>query len=221
MKATKALLVGATGATGSQWLQILLQDPEVEKVVVMARSKTNLQHPKLQWIICDLLSENALKDFPENTDVVICCIGTTAAQTPNKETYKAIDFGIPVNLIKKAKSMGANTFAVVSAMGANSNSRVFYNKTKGNMEQEIKKNALPNTFIFRPSLISANRNGLRIGEKIADFLMSLLDFLIPNKYKRIKASDLAVAMHGYISNNQKHGIHIVESDILQQYKKRD
>lgn len=127
-------------------------------------------------------------------DVVFCCIGTTKAKTPDKETYKKIDYGIPVTAAKLANQNGIETFIVISAMGADENSDIFYNKTKGEMQRDVLKQDIENTYILQPSLIVGNRNEARFGENVATFFMKAFGLLIPEKYKMIKAETIAEAM---------------------------
>ncbi len=90
-------------------------------------------------------------------DEVYVCIGTTKSKTPDKEKYKKIDKGIPVAAAKLSKQNNINTYVVISALGANSNSSVFYNKVKGEMQEEVLAQNIQNTYIFQPSLISGDR----------------------------------------------------------------
>jgi uncharacterized protein YbjT (DUF2867 family) len=127
-------------------------------------------------------------------DVVFCCIGTTLAKTPNTETYRKIDYGIPVAAAKLCQENGIDTLIVISAMGANPQSKVFYNKTKGEMERDILQESVQNTFIVRPSLIGGVRGEKRFGERMAQIGMNIFDFLIPKPYKMIEPETIARAM---------------------------
>ena len=102
-----------------------------------------------------------------------CCIGTTSAKTKDRTVYKAIDFGIPFAAAKLAKQNNISTYLVVSAMGANSKSKIFYNRTKGDMEQAVLSQKIPNTYILRPSLILGERNEKRFGESLGAVLLKL------------------------------------------------
>src|SRR5690606_17780489 len=93
-----------------------------------------------------------------------------------------------------AKKNGIETFVVISAMGAAANSTIFYNKTKGEMQRDVLAQNIKNTYILQPSLIIGNRNENRLGEKMATFFMKTFGFLVPKKYKMIKAETIAEAM---------------------------
>ena len=126
--------------------------------------------------------------------MVFCCIGTTKSKTPDKEIYKKIDYGIPVTAATLSKHNGIETFIVISAMGADVDSSIFYNKTKGEMQRDVLNQNIENTYVLQPSLIVGDRNENRFGEKVATVFMKIFGFLIPKKYKMIKAETIAEAM---------------------------
>jgi uncharacterized protein YbjT (DUF2867 family) len=192
MKKT-AIILGATGLTGSILLKKLLKDPVYEKIKLFSRSTADMNSPKIEEHLIDMFQlENHSEAF--KADVVFCCIGTTKSKTPDKETYKKIDYGIPVTAAKLAKQNGIETFIVISAMGADANSSIFYNKTKGEMQRDVLSQRIKNTYILQPSLIVGDRDENRFGEKVATFFMKTFGFLIPKKYKMIKAETIAEAM---------------------------
>ena len=123
----KAIILGATGLTGSELLNLLLNDDRYEEVVLLSRSTVGFEHPKVKEFLGDLMN---LKNFEEHfkADEVFCCIGTTKSKTPNKEVYRQIDYGIPVAAAELCKKNQIPTFLVVSAMGANDKSKIFYKK---------------------------------------------------------------------------------------------
>jgi uncharacterized protein YbjT (DUF2867 family) len=192
MKKT-AIILGATGLTGSILLEKLLKDTSFEKIKLFSRSTAQNNSPNIEEHLIDMFQlENHSDTF--TADVVFCCIGTTKSKTPNKETYKKIDYGIPVAAAKLAKKNGIKTFIVISAMGADVNSSVFYNKTKGEMQRDVLNENIENTYILQPSLIVGNRSENRLGEKVAIFFMKTFGFLFPKKYKMIEAETIAEAM---------------------------
>lgn len=192
MKKT-AIIIGATGLTGSILLKKLLKDPAYEKIKLFSRSTADINSPKIEEHLIDMFQlENHSEAF--KADVVFCCIGTTKSKTPDKETYKKIDYGIPVTAAKLAKQNGIETFIVISAMGADANSSIFYNKTKGEMQRDVLNQHIENTYILQPSLIVGDRDENRFGEKMATIFMKTFGFLIPKKYKMIKAETIAEAM---------------------------
>ncbi len=210
MKKT-AIILGATGLTGSYLLEMLLHNDAYEKVKVFTRRTTGKTHPKLEEIICDVLN---LEEYSDRfrADEVFVCIGTTKAKTPNKDSYYAIDYGIPLSSAKLAEQNNIPTFSVISAIGANESSSVFYSRTKGEMERDILKNNIPNILIYRPSLIYGQRKDKRLGEKIGTIFIRALQFLLVRKlrkYRAISGEDLAKAL--FLGVNKK-GHHIIFRD---------
>lgn len=188
-----AILLGATGLTGTHLLQILLNDPAFSKIKVFARKQTRYSHPKLEEHIVNVLQlDEQANHF--TGDVVFCCIGTTKAKTPDKQRYRDIDHGIPVEAAKLAKANGIGQFIVISALGADVQSKIFYNRLKGEMERDVLAQGILQTNILRPSLIVGNRTERRTGENISKHMMQFLDFAIPKRYKFIEAKVIAQAM---------------------------
>ena len=188
-----AIILGATGLTGGLLLEKLLKDPSYERIKLFSRSSVNRNDPKIEEHLIDMFQ---LEDYSDvfKADVVFCCIGTTKAKTPDKEVYKKIDYGIPVRAAKLAKENVIKTFIVISSLGADENSSVFYNKTKGEMQRDVLLQKVEKTYVLQPSLIVGNRNESRFGEDLASFFMKIFAFLIPKKYKMIKAETIAEAM---------------------------
>lgn len=200
-----AIILGATGLTGSILLQKLLANTNYKTIKLFSRSPSNVMSSKIVEFIVDLHHPASFSD-DFTADEVFCCIGTTAAKTNEKEQYKAIDFGIPVGAASLAKQNGIPCFIVVSAMGANASSAVFYNKTKGEMEQAILALNIQKTHILRPSLIGGNRTEFRLGEKIAKVAMSLLNPLFIGgfkKYKMISPEKIANCMITLANSDHK------------------
>lgn len=199
MKKT-AILLGATGLTGGVLLERLLADPDYEKVVLFSRSSVEKKHPKIQEHLIDMFQlKKQVESF--KGDVVFCCIGTTQSKTPNKDIYKKIDHGIPVTAATLAAQNGISTFIVISAMGADANSSVFYNKVKGEMQRDVLAQGIENIYVLQPSLIGGDRSEKRTGEQIAQFFMSTFSFLIPKKYKMIAPETIAKAMQKLASES--------------------
>ena len=183
-----AIILGATGLTGSILLTKLLKDNRYETIRLFSRTKIKGLPKKVKQYIGNLLVlENFKNDF--TGDEVYCCIGTTAKKTPDKTNYKAIDYGIPVAAAELSKANGIQTFLVVSALGSNAKSNIFYNKTKGEMEQAVLSQKIKNTYLLQPSIIGGNRNETRIGEKIGLVLFKLLQPLFFGKLKKYRITE--------------------------------
>lgn len=212
-----AIIVGASGLTGSLLLKKLITDNRYDSIKLFSRKKLDGLPSKVIQKIGNILElENFKEDF--TADEVFVCIGTTAKKTPNKSLYKSIDVGIPSMAAKLAKENHINTFIVVSAMGANSKSTVFYNKTKGEMEQAVLDQNITNTYILRPSIISGKRNEHRMLEKIGIILFKLVKPLMVGKFKKyriIDAETIAKAMHS-LANSDKKITPIITSDKIEE-----
>jgi len=193
-----AIILGATGLTGSILLQRLLDDDSISAIKLFARSSSNVKSPKVKEYLIDMFQlEKETEHF--TGDVVFCCIGTTKSKTPDKETYKKIDYGIPVTAATLAKRNSISTFIVISALGANPESSVFYNKVKGEMERDVLQQNISETYILQPSLIGGDRDEKRMGEAIAQFFAKTVSFLIPKKYKMIEPETIAKAMQNLMN----------------------
>lgn len=214
--AKTAIVFGATGLTGSYLVKELTSDSRYDKVIVISRRSLGIDHPKLVEHITDLLNEDSWAELVKGHDV-FCCIGTTRKKTPDKDEYYKIDFGIPKNAASAGKFNGAKTFAVVSAIGANSKSSIFYNKLKGEMEEAVKSNGPPKVFIMRPSIIAGPRGESRFLERIGLGIFKLLGFVFVGplrKYRLIHAKNIAIAMIEAVNSEMNGGT--FESDQVQE-----
>lgn len=188
-----AIVLGATGLTGGLLTQLLLRDPSFSKVKLFTRRKTSFKHPKIQEIICDLLDINTFKNTFDG-DVVFCCVGTTKAQTPDKKKYHDIDYGIPIQTARLALQKDIPTYIVVSSIGSTPHSPFFYPRTKGEMERDLRKLGIANTYILKPAFINGRPDEARQGEKILKMCMALMDFFMIGPLKKWKSTPaLAIA----------------------------
>lgn len=206
--AKTAIVLGATGFTGSELLKMLLEDDRYGLITVFGRNSCNIKHPKLQEYIIDLF-ELAHYGTKFKADEVFCCVGTTKAKTSNKKIYIKIDYGIPVAAAKLCKENGIGTFVVISALGARINSKIFYSRTKGQMEAAVLEQQIPLTYILQPSLISGKRKEFRLGEIVFNALMGLLKpmfrFGALKRYQPIAPETIAKCMVWVTNNKYKSG----------------
>jgi uncharacterized protein YbjT (DUF2867 family) len=210
-----ALITGATGLIGSQLIQLLLEDSYYGKVMAITRKPLDFQHSKLENLLIDFdrldESRNLLK-----ADDVFCCLGTTIKVAKTKEAFRKVDFEYPVELARLTKSQGTAQFFLVSALGADKNSSVFYNKVKGEVEEAIQQVSFASVHIFRPSLLLGPRTEHRTGEDAAKWFFKFLGFLLPAKYKAVQSIKVARAMIHFAKANNT-GFHIIESDEIQKF----
>ena len=203
-----AIILGATGLTGGILLKKLMKDISYTKIKLFSRRSVNIKDDKIEEYLIDVLQlEKYNKDF--TAEEVFCCIGTTAKKTKDNAKYKQIDYGIPVAAAKLAKENSIDTFVVMSSMGADAASSVYYSKTKGEMERDVLNQKIKNTYILRPSLIGGNRNEFRLGENIGKGFMSFINPFMKGsleKYKMIHPEKIASGMQKLAKNNKNQSI---------------
>ena len=185
-----ALLVGATGLVGSLVLQRLLDVSAYRSVTVWARRPLAMHAAGLRTETFDF---EDMASHKLEAEAVFCCIGTTMKHARTREGFRRIDHDHPVALAKAAARGGAKRLLVVSSLGADPRSRVFYNRVKGEMEAEVAAAGVPATIFFRPTLLRGQRDEFRLGERIGLAIGDLLGPLL-GKYRPIDADLVATAM---------------------------
>ena len=196
-KNKSAIIVGATGATGKALTNLLINDNRYSQITLLIRKKPEIQHPKLNQLIFDF---NKLSPAEFYADELYCCLGTTMKKAGSKDAFKKVDFEYVINIAKLAYQNEIKKLAVVSAIGANKKSAFFYNKVKGEMEEELSKIPFQHIVISRPSLIVGERDESRRGENFAKIFMTAFDFFIPKKYKAVKAEKIASIITNAMNN---------------------
>lgn len=188
------LLAGATGLVGSAVLPLLLADARVGRVVALVRSELLLAQGKLeQWVGGDLLA--ALR--PVAVDAVICCLGTTIKKAGSQAAFIAVDKTLPLGLARWANAQGVPTFCIISAMGADSHSRIFYSRVKGEVEQELEGIGFNSLALFQPSVLTGPRKEKRTGEGIASGMLRAVGPLLAGplaNYRVMPHDVLAMAL---------------------------
>lgn len=186
------LIAGATGLVGSHALRLALADARVERVTAPTRRPLPA-HPKLL---------NPIEDFAHlpplapwwRVDGVVCTLGTTMAKAGSKAAFEAVDYEMPLAVAQLALRQGAQAFALNSALGADPNSRVFYSRVKGELEQSLRNMKNPGyaslTFV-RPGLIGGERSEHRRGESLAIMATRLLSPVLPRRYRLVPAERIA------------------------------
>jgi len=205
------LLAGATGLTGEHLLDRLLNEPTISRVLAPTR-RPLAEHPHLENPVGD--PAVFLPQLSGRVDTAFCCLGTTIKQAGSENAFRAVDLDMVVAFSKRAREMGARHLLVVSAIGADPKSSVFYNRVKGEMEQALIAQDWPQLTIARPSLLLGERAEPRLAEKLAGSLSKL----IPGKYHGIEACQLARALWR-LALEEKDGVRIVESDELRKLGK--
>jgi uncharacterized protein YbjT (DUF2867 family) len=208
-----ALIVGASGLIGKHLTQRLLVSNYYEKVKVIVRKPLNIIHPKLEQIVMDFDNLNISKIL---ADDIFCCLGTTMKQAGSKDAFYKVDFTYPLNFAKAGLANGAKRFLVVSSMGADEKSLVYYSRVKGEIEKALSDLRYPTLIILRPSMLEGERENPRMGEKIGNVVMNFFAPLIPDNYKVISGEKVAQAMLELAQKNIRN-TDIFESGSLQKF----
>ena len=203
------VVIGATGLVGSALVQELTDDPQVAEIRILSRRALSYASDKIKVIQTDL-SQPEPSAF-DNATALYCGIGTTRKKTPDQKQYIAIDHGITIAAAKAAKSKGVSEVHLISAVGADVKSNIFYSRLKGEIERDLTALNFDRTLIYQPSILIGTRAEKRFGEKIAQVLSPAFDlFLIGKlqKYHSISAKELAVTMHRF-SFNARQGVQVL------------
>lgn len=210
-----ALLAGASGLIGGQVLRLLLADGDYGLVTVLTRRPLSAGHPKLVQQVVDFDHLAELAPFPRAHDV-FCCLGTTIRKAGSRDAFYKVDFTYVHELARLSATHGANQFLLVSSLGADPGSRVFYSKVKGKVEQAVRALPLHGLHIFRPSLLLGERSEFRPGERAAAILSRAVSWAFVGplaKYRPIEAEAVARAMVR-VAKEGREGVHRYESDAI-------
>ncbi|MFG0419088.1 oxidoreductase [Pseudomonas sp. zjy_8] len=197
------LIAGATGLTGEHLLDRLLSEPTVARVLAPTR-RPLAAHPHLENPVGEL--QGLLPQLSGQVDTAFCCLGSTIKQAGSQEAFRAIDHDLILAFARRARELGARHLVVISALGANPKSSVFYNRVKGETEEALKAMGWPQLTIARPSLLLGARHEFRLGERLAAPLLRWL----PGKYRGIDACALARALWR-LALEEEDGIRVIES----------
>jgi len=209
----KVIIAGASGLIGSKLLDILLQKPDYDEVLILVRKELPIEHKKLVQLVIDFEKLDEYSDAITGY-VIFCCLGSTRKKTPDLSVYRKIDHDYPLQLAQLAKQNDVEQYHLVSAIGADSRSMNFYTKMKGETEDDIQKVGLNCLHIYEPSLLTGDRRESRLTERIAIGLMKVINPLLIGglkKYRSIPAQTVALAMFNESVKNGE-GVFIHPSD---------
>lgn len=167
----KALVIGATGATGKDLVKQLLNDPDYEEVNVFVRKPLETENPKLKDHLVDFDKPEEWRDLVQG-DVAFSCLGTTLKNAGSKEAQRKVDYDYQYNFAKTAKENGVEDYILVSSYGASPKSKIFYSKMKGDLEESVKNLHFNKITIFQPGMLErkdTERTGEVLGGKIIKF----------------------------------------------------
>ncbi len=209
-----AVIIGATGLTGSHLLTQLLAVEQVSSVITLSRKRITNNHPKHTGHEVDLFDPATYKEVLQGSHLFICT-GTTKAKTPDDDDYLRIEHELPLTVSKVAINNGVAAVIAVSALGADPNSRFLYNRGKGLMERDIEALGFKESYFVQPALIGGDREEARPFERFWVKVQRVIDPLLVGplkKYRTIEPETIAAAMiyvaiHGYRDCR-------IESDVL-------
>ena len=208
-----ALLLGATGLVGGHCLDLLLGDPAFDRVVVVGRRPVDRTHPKLEQRTVDFerLDESA---DAFGADSVFCCLGTTIKKAGSQEAFRRVDHDYPLAAARIASKRGAKRFLLVTALGADAGSRVFYNRVKGETERDVTALPFEGVALFRPSLLLGERDDRRPAEAAAQAVAPVFNALLFGPLKKYRALDGRVVARAMVRLAKEgwRGVRAVESD---------
>lgn len=216
MEQRTALILGASGLTGQVLLQLLLVDPLYRSVTIYVRKRVRIDHPKLIQLVVDYEK----LDTAIEADDVFCCLGTTIKKAGTQAAFRQVDLVYPEKAAALQKAGGSKRFLLISAVGADMDSSIFYSKIKGQVEKAIEALNFSGTYIFRPSLIMGERAERRVGEKIAMSIAKIIGPLLVGpfkKYQPVSALSIAKAMQ-HAAHHYDEGVHYISSDEIKQFE---
>lgn len=213
---TDICLAGGSGLVGHELLLLLSHLEQVQTVKALSRSPLGKIPPHIDNLI---LNFDNIENYKEalKASVFICCLGTTIKKAKSQEAFRKVDYEYVQRFAQIAADVGAQKLIVISAMGADETSKVFYNRVKGEMEKSLRSLSIPQIEIFRPSLILGERKEKRTGEEWAQRLSPYLNSVLVGpfkKYRAIKATDIAKAI-AVATLNFNPGFYLYESDEIQ------
>ncbi len=213
-----ALLLGATGLVGRHTLARLAHDARWSRVVTLDRRPLAPASPRHTSHVVDFERlENADPDVWACDDV-FCAIGTTIRQAGSQAAFRHVDLDIPAHVAQRAHTAGARQMLLVSAMGADAGSRIFYNRTKGQAEAAVRGVGFATVHLLRPSLLTGDRAEARAGEQVGEAVLRLARPLLVGPLRNLRptpAEDVAAALVA-LAAERKPGVHVYDPEQIRQ-----
>lgn len=207
----KSIIIGATGLTGSLLLEKIAASDNFTSVTAIVRRDGTTQHKKISYNITDFEKIAALKF---QADTAFSCLGTTIKTVGNRENFRKVDFTYNLEFARACKKNGVERFILLSAMGADPASRIFYSSVKGELEEEVKKLGFRYLTIVRPSLLEGPRTEWRRGEFIARKIMKVINPVFIGKLKKFRSVNIEQLIDMMIKEalRKDTGVRIIEND---------
>jgi uncharacterized protein YbjT (DUF2867 family) len=194
-----AVVAGSTGLVGTRLLELLVRAPEYALVIALSRRVPSLAaRAPLQWRPADFERLDKVLADIRGSDAkpldVFCALGTTIKSAGSQQAFRRVDFDYVLRVGQWARSAQARRLILVSALGADPASRVFYNRVKGDAEQALGSLGLPSLVVLRPSLLDGDRKEVRPGERFALTLVRPVRVLLPKTIRPVRDIDVAASM---------------------------
>ncbi|WP_372948762.1 oxidoreductase [Mariniphaga sp.] len=194
-----ANVIGATGLVGKELVKQLLENENFGKVRIFVRRDSEISHPKLEQVVVDFAKEETWAKKLTG-DVLFSALGTTLKQAGSKERQYEVDFTFNLNFAQKAKEKGIENYVLVSSIGANSKSNIFYTRIKGELDDAVANLGLKNLAILRPSSLTGDRDETRWMEKMSIPIARFVTKFVFKKYRPISGETVAQAMINAVLN---------------------
>ena len=205
----KITIIGSTGLIGSHFLQgIRSNEYKFVNAITRHRISSLEKNDFIKQSVHDFSDLKKMR-LDLKTDVLICALGTTIKKAGSEDEFMRIDHNLTVEISKIAKKEGCNTIILISSIGSNSKSNIFYKRVKGLLEESIEDIEFENFHIIRPSLLLGKRKDTRPAENLSKIVLEPISFMIPFKYRPIHACKIAKTIK-YIIKEKKSGKHIWE-----------
>ncbi|MFE4706262.1 NAD(P)H-binding protein [Peribacillus simplex] len=217
-----ALILGATGLVGTQLVKELSNSKIYSEIHLLTRSEMKFTDPKCIVHVVDFDNLSKYADLFKVSDVFIC-LGTTIKKAKSKEAFRKVDYDYVIEATKMAKTVNVEKLLVITAMGANSKSKFFYSRVKGDVEGTLQHLELNTVHIFRPSLLLGERKEFRAGEKISGLISTFAKYVFVGPirpYRAIEANKVAAAMYAAAQTTAK-GYHFYNSDEIEKLAQRE
>jgi uncharacterized protein YbjT (DUF2867 family) len=192
-----ALVAGASGLVGGHLLQLLLADAAYARVITLARRQLDARHAKLDQRVLDLGALDAVSD-PPHVDDAFCCVGTTIKKAGSQEAFRRVDYDYVLAFARVGQRAGARQFLLVSALGADPASRIFYSRVKGEVEAAVQQLPYQGIQIFRPSFLMGDRAEVRLAERIGVPLARVVAPLLVGPLRRYRPIDAAAVARAMV-----------------------
>lgn len=208
----KAIVIGATGATGKELIKLLINDPKVSEIITLVRRPVESENSKLKYVTVDFKNPLEWSNLVVG-DVAFSCMGTTLKDAGSKQAQYEVDFGYQYEFAKAAKKNGIPSFILISSQSADSGSKIFYSRIKGELEDRVKELGFDKFVILRPGPLMRPDSD-RLSEKISTSIITFFNKLgLLKSFAPLGVDKLAMQMLKYYYTTPQ-GVSVIDSKRL-------